>query len=323
MTCRLAGIKQGRSNQMARRITGMGRSITTGFAVVGVVMIFSGVTTLALDVSKIKDEPDQQIVYKTVGDVELKLHVFLPPDYEKTDSRPAIVFFFGGGWKGGTPKQFYPHSAYFASRGMVAMSAEYRVSGKHKTTPAECVKDGKSAMRYVRAHAKELGIDPERIVAGGGSAGGHVAAAAATVDGFNQEGEDTSVTPVPAALVLFNPVFNNGPGGYGHARVKDYWKAISPRHNLDQTTPPTVVFFGDKDHLVPPEQAKDYQQAMADLGTRCDLYLFEGQKHGFFNYANQKAFIATTMQADRFLASLGLLEGEPTLEKPQDESTTR
>jgi len=158
-------------------------------------------------------KPNRVISYKKVGDVELKLHVFNPSDHQATDKAPVIVFFFGGGWITGTPRQFYKQSEYFASRGMVAISAEYRVSKKHKTTPKECVMDGKSAIRWVRAHAEELGIDPEKVIAAGGSAGGHVAAATGTVKEFDEPGEDTSVSCVPNAMVLFNPVFDNGPKG--------------------------------------------------------------------------------------------------------------
>ena len=136
---------------------------------------------------------------------------------------------------------------------MVAICAEYRVSSRHKTSPRECVQDGKSAMRWVRSHSSELGIDPHRIAAGGGSAGGHVAAATATVKGFDEPGEDITVSARPDALVLFNPVYDNGPKGYGHDRVKDYWKEFSPLHNLDKTTPPTIVFLGTEDKLVPPQ----------------------------------------------------------------------
>jgi len=93
------------------------------------------------------------VVYKTVGDVELKLHIFEPPDRQSKEPVPAIVFFFGGGWTGGTPTQFYHQSDYLASRGMMAISAEYRIKSKHGTTPFECVADGKSAIRWVRANA--------------------------------------------------------------------------------------------------------------------------------------------------------------------------
>ena len=257
-------------------------------------------------------EPSKKVTYKKIGDVELQLHIFNPKGHKVTDKTPAIVFFFGGGWNGGTPKQFYPHSEYLASRGMVAISAEYRVKGAHKTTPKECVMDGKSAVRWIRAHAKELGIDPDKLAAGGGSAGGHVAATTGTVPGLNEKGEDTTVSCVPNALVLFNPVYDNGPKGYGHKRVKAYWKEISPMHNISKTTPPTIVFLGTKDSLIPVATAKDYQKRMKAVGVQSDLHLYDGQPHGFFNKAK---FKETVMEADKFLIQLGFLTGKPTISK--------
>ncbi|MFP4191844.1 MAG: alpha/beta hydrolase, partial [Candidatus Hydrogenedentota bacterium] len=188
--------------------------------------------------------PDESLEYKTVDETELKLHVFNPEGHKQSDQRPAIVFFFGGGWNSGSPSQFYPHCQYLASRGMVAMSAEYRVKSRNNTTPRECVMDGKSAVRWIRQHAKELGLDPNRIAAGGGSAGGHVAAAIGVIKEFEEDGEDLSISSEPDALVLFNPVFDNGPNGYGYSRVKAYWKEFSPMHNIDATAPPTIVFLG-------------------------------------------------------------------------------
>ncbi|HYW79663.1 MAG TPA: carboxylesterase family protein, partial [Thermoguttaceae bacterium] len=81
-------------------------------------------------------------VYKRIGDVALNIYIYTPKDHKPSDNRPAIVFFFGGGWVGGTPSQFRPHAEYLASRGMVAMAADYRVSSRHKTSPFECVEDG-------------------------------------------------------------------------------------------------------------------------------------------------------------------------------------
>lgn len=257
-------------------------------------------------------EPDLLKTYKKVGGHELKLHFFNPGGHKASDKRPAIVFFFGGGWNGGSPSQFYPQSQYLASRGMVAISAEYRVKSRHKTSPMECVKDGNSAIRWVRAHAAELGIDPAKIAAGGGSAGGHVAAATGTTKGIVEEGEDTSVSSRPDALVLFNPVYDNGPKGYGYDRVKKYWKKISPFHNLDKTTPPTIVFLGTNDKLIPASTGEKYRDSMKGFGVRSDLHLYEGEPHGFFNKAK---YYETVLEADRFLASLGFLKGEPTLKK--------
>lgn len=254
--------------------------------------------------------PDEVLRYKQVGDTELDLHVFNPEGHSASDSRPAIVFFFGGGWKGGSPSQFFPQCAYLADRGMVAMSAEYRVEKRNGTTPKACVKDGKSAIRWIRKHANELGVDPDQVLAGGGSAGGHVAAASGTATLFEETDEDLSISSRPAALVLFNPVFDNGPEGYGHDRVQDYWQAISPMHNIDAATPPTIVFFGTEDKHVPVATAEAYQRRMEALGLRCDLHLYEGQPHGFFNYKRRENYDKTVEAMDAFLVSLGFLEAD-------------
>ena len=107
--------------------------------------------------------PNRKLAFKKIGDVELKLHVFDPVDSKRTGA--VVVFFFGGGWVGGTPSQFYPQCQLLAERGMLAISAEYRVRTKHETTPFECVADGKSAVRWIRENATSLNIDPNKIVA--------------------------------------------------------------------------------------------------------------------------------------------------------------
>ena len=263
-------------------------------------------------------KPDESVVYKKVpGEVtDLKLHIFYPEGHDKTGSYPAIVFFFGGGWNGGNAAHFYIQSEYLASRGMVAICPDYRTRSSHGALPFQCVEDGRSAMRYIRENAGKFGIDPNRIAAGGGSAGGHVAAAAATIDRFDV-GRNLDVNPVPDALVLFNPVYANGPGDYGYDRVKDYWTYFSPMHNIGKDHPPTLVFFGDSDPLVPVPTAEDYQRRMLELGLRSELQVFSNQVHGFFNWERDetptKEIVTATFSAmDTFLASLGFLEGEPT-----------
>jgi acetyl esterase len=257
----------------------------------------------------------RQETYQQVGNATLKIDIFEPKQKDPAKKYPAVVFFFGGGWSGGSPAQFYPHCEYLAGRGMIALAADYRVKSRNGATPAECVKDGKSAVRWVRTHAARLGIDPDRIAAGGGSAGGHVAAAVATAPGFEEAGEDTKVSCRPNALVLFNPVFDNGPQGYGHDRVKEFFPAISPLHNLKPGTPPTIVFLGTQDKLIPVATAKDYQAKMQANGDRCELRLYEGQSHGFFNYreSTKTYFYRTVFEADKFLASLGWIEGVPKI----------
>jgi acetyl esterase/lipase len=195
---------------------------------------------------------------------------------------------------------------------MVAMVADYRVKSRQGTTPKECVMDGKSAIRWIRLNADKLGVDPNRIAAGGGSAGGHVAAATGTVKGMEQPGEDVRVSSRSNALLLFNPVYDNSPNGYGHSRVKDVYPQISPMHNIDKDTPPTIVFLGTRDTLIPVATAKEYKQRMEKVGHRCELHLYEEQPHGFFNYKNQKYYLDTVEKMDAFLVSLKYLKSKPS-----------
>lgn len=254
-------------------------------------------------------------IYRTASKTDLGINIFYPKNHKPSDNRPAIVFFFGGGWNGGTPSQFETHCKYLAARGMVAMTADYRVKSRQNTPPSACVIDGKAAIRWVRENAARLGVDPKRIAAGGGSAGGHVAAATATTRGYLGKNPDFSISSKPNACVLFNPVYDNGPTGYGHDRVIDYWQRISPLHNIYKNTPPAIVFFGTEDPLVPVATAKEYQARMVAAGAKSELHLYEGQPHGFFNLSKggPQIFSDTILKMDRFLASLGYLQGEPNL----------
>lgn len=255
----------------------------------------------------------ETLIYKTVDDRPLKLLVDKPADWKAGDKRPAILFFFGGGWVGGSVAQFERHSAYLASRGMVGIRVEYRTILKEEEgPPLICVADAKSAVRYIHANAAELGIDPERIGAGGGSAGGHLAAFTAMVDGLDDPQDDLEVPCKPKALVLFNPVFDNGPGEWGNPRVGARYREFSPAHNINEGAPPMIVFLGDQDALIPVHVVQKFQSNMKKVGSRCEIHIYPGAGHGFFNSA--KYYIKTMIEADKFLATLGWLEGEPTLE---------
>jgi acetyl esterase len=256
-------------------------------------------------------------VYKKAGDRELRLFFEKPADWKPTDHRPAIVFFFGGGWVAGSPMQFQTQSEYFATRGMLGIRVEYRVIPKDDSgPPAICCNDAKSAMRWVRIHAEELGIDPNRIAAAGGSAGGHLAAFASLVDGLDDPTDDLRISPKANALVLFNPVFDNGPdGGWGQERIGSRYKEFSPAHNLTSAAPPTVVFLGEKDDLVSLTVLERFKSGMIKAGVRCDTHIYKGQPHGFFNKDPYKT--ATLIESDNFLSSIGWLTGPTALTIPE------
>ena len=196
------------------------------------------------------EEPSTKtFTYKTIPDGKLEMVVHYPPGWKDTDKRPAIVFFFGGGWENGTIQAFVRQADHLARRGMVAARADYRVKSRQGVTPDKCVEDAKSAVRWLRANASRLGIDPDRIVAAGGSAGGHIAACTALTDGLDAEGEDRSVSSKPNALVLFNPVlrFHGLPAMMKRIDNDEaVGKAISPTLHVSKATPPTLLFFGTR-----------------------------------------------------------------------------
>lgn len=269
------------------------------------------------------DEGVKEHVYKTAGDVDLKLYVFEPQDHAAGDKRPAIVFFFGGGWTNGSPQQFEEQCRYLASRGMVAITADYRVASRHQVKAVDCVRDAKSAIRWVRAHAQELGVDPDRIVAAGGSAGGHIAACTGLLKEFDEPSEESTVSSRPNALVLFNPVASLDPqlAKQDDPRVKGLANRlgveplrISPANHVVAGSPPTLVMVGSEDFLI--DGVHQLVDKMKAANVRCELDLYEGRQHGFFNQRGQgnADFLKTTESVDRFMESLGYLKGEPTVE---------
>ena len=199
-------------------------------------------------------------------------------------------------------------------RGLVCFLVDYRTENKNQTTPFESLKDAKSAIRYIRRNASELGIDATRIIASGGSAGGQLAAATALIDDYNESTDDLSVSCIPNALVLFNPVIDNGPGGYGYERIGEQYKNFSPLHNIRSGAPPTIFFLGTNDNLIPVETAEYYKKVMEKVGSRCELKLYEGEGHGFFNYNYPDNYKLTVSETDKFLQSLGYLKEEPFIE---------
>jgi acetyl esterase len=259
-------------------------------------------------------QTEESILYKQVDSTSLYMEINYPAGFDTTKSYPAIVFFFGGGWNGGNTGHFEPHANYFAKRGMVCFRVDYRVKSRQGTRPFESLKDAKSAMRYIRKHAMDFHVDPLRIVASGGSAGGHLAAATALVTAFNEGNDPLSYSCIPNALVLFNPVIDNGPGGYGYERIGETYKDFSPIHNIREGAPPTILFLGTEDPLIPVETARYYKTVMDKVGSRCDLLLYKGQGHGFFNYAHIEYYKKTVFEANLFLISLGYLSKDPVVE---------
>ncbi len=284
-----------------------------------VFLLFISLLALSFNSMANTPEADEKLLYKVVNGDSLYLHVFKPKQSKKPTA--AIVFFFGGGWNGGRPQQFYQQSEYLASRGILAISAEYRIKSVHGTTPFDCVEDGKSAIRWVRQHAKSLHVDPNKIVASGGSAGGHVALCTALVEGHENPNEDLTISSVPNAVVGYNPVFDTTEKGYGAAKVKGRETEISPVHLIKAQLPPMLNFHGKEDTTVPFENAERFTKLMKEAGNQCKLVAVENVGHGFFNgsffrkKSDDKYFNLCMYDTDVFLKKLGFLKGKPTIKR--------
>jgi len=253
------------------------------------------------------------IAFKPIGgNQSLVLKRYGPSGQAGGTALPCTVFFFGGGWNGGNISHFAPQAEYLARRGMVAICTQYRTRQSHAVPPNVCLVDAKSAIRYVKTNAEDLGIDPHRLAVGGGSAGGHLAAATTFCDGFNAPGEDLKISTRANALLLFNPVIDNSVVGYGYERITEFWEAFSPLHNIS-SPPPTLFLLGDSDRLIPVGTGYAFQKEIEKAGGRCDLHIFEDGPHGFFNPGregpNGRDYHAETLQImDQFLVSLGFLK---------------
>ena len=275
--------------------------------IISILLIF-GLLQLNYSQNKIQQIKPEKILYKSTNEGELNLFVYKPSEFDIKKKYSCIVFFHGGGWNSGTPEQFQRQSRYFASRGMLAISVEYRIRNEHGTSPIQAMEDAKSAIRFIRSNAKLFSINPNRIATAGGSAGGHLAAVAGNIDLFDNSDEDLTISSKPNLLILYNPVIDFG------AR-KWLWinkpSDASPIHNISKGSPPTIILTGTNDKIVPVESIMNYKKIMESVGSRCDVILYEGAEHAFFNTGDD--FIDTVFQTDIFLKSNGYLSGPPTI----------
>lgn len=254
---------------------------------------------------------------------------------EKGAAKPAILLIHGGGWIGGTPEAFSLLARYFAARGMVAFNMTYRLARPDGPTIADCIADCRSALRFVRSHAAEFGIDPSRIAVLGDSAGGHLAAALGTLPEFENPGDDRAIPGTPDAMLLFNPITDMTEGEWirfaaGGTALADRKsplptapqdlakaKSLSPLYHIRPGIPPSLVMHGTADKVVTAAQSQKFAEAAREAGSRCDLILLEDTGHAFVVPAYKSpepVVVSAVRHADGFLESIGYVTGPPTLE---------
>lgn len=258
----------------------------------------------------------EALIYKEVGESKLRLHVVKPENWKATDTRACWVAFFGGGWSSGTPAKSIAYAKWAAKYGLVGVAPDYRTRKRFEAKPEDCVADGRAAVRWIQDHAKELGVDPAKIVVQGTSAGGHVAAWTAIPEPVSPEtASDPVPNPSPVGMILLWPVTDTGTNGYGGPKRfgNDDARAnnLSVTRRMPAKMPPTLVFHGTADETVKFANSEEFQAKMKASGNECELIPFPGAPHSansskWPEAAAVKAKIAE--ESLKFLKKLGLVE---------------
>lgn len=262
-------------------------------------------------------EIQTNVTYVAIGSRKLHLDLFLPR--VGTGPFPAVVYIHGGGWIKGDKSQFWRQAADMASKGFVGATIEYRLSTEAKYPAA--LYDSKAAVRWLRAHAAKYHVDPNRIAAAGGSAGGYLVAMLGTTAGMprfdGKEGNSRISTRV-AAVAAFNPVLNlvyygkRDPKaassfvvrflGVSYAKDPELWKEASPINHASASSAPTLFLHGTADTTVPFQQSVDMMDKLKAAGVRAELFPAPGANHGFFN--QPPWFEPTLMRMEEFFTAL-------------------
>jgi acetyl esterase len=296
----------------------MSRSLTIGWRAIRQVSVLGLLLALATTGAV---EPGKVMVYKTVQDQAQNLEVYFPPNHQAGKSTvPGVLLFHGGGWSGGDLNQFRYACAYFSRRGLVAATANYRMHTKEEAErlPAGisrkrvCITDARSAIRFMKSHADEWGMDPQRLIVGGGSAGGHLAVLSSMTSGLDDPQDDLTIDTTAVAWLLFNPAFTVD-GKDGDPQV-DVFPHLRPQ------LPPAVFFFGTKDSWKPASDA-----LVVKLGAQANqaaMWVAVDQGHSF--WFKNPWYDLTLAESDRFLVGLGLLQGAtPDLQPKPDQQLVR
>jgi acetyl esterase/lipase len=263
-----------RESMIASRLAGRGAKKDKG--------AYDAKTYLAELSAEARQRGYREFTYKQTPEGELRIYFKMPEGWSEKDRRPVMVFFFGGGWTGGSPFACVREAEHFAKSGVVVGLADYRVRNRQGTMLDKCAEDARSAVRWVRANSAKLGADPDRLIVGGGSAGGHIAACTASADAPNSATDDLRVSCMPNAMLLYYPVASlvDGSRGFAFKRLlgDDLAKQLSPAQNMTRSWPPTVMFSGTADiELANGILLHDKAKA---AGVSFELYLAEGHGHG-------------------------------------------
>ena len=225
------------------------------------------------------------VVFGTGGGRELRCDIFEPPPAVKNGI--GVLLVHGGGWQSGDRSQLKGYGVLLGRRGYTCVASEYRLTGE-SLWPAQ-IEDVKCAIRYMRANAGELGIDPDRLVVSGNSAGGHLSLmAGAASRGFEGNGGNNDVSSSVAAVISFYPPtgldareWGGMPVLFGKGAPVETMQKASPLTYAGPGFPPTLIIHGNKDEVVPEAEATNMYEALNKAGVPVELHMFANQPHGF------------------------------------------
>ncbi|GAB5399247.1 MAG: hypothetical protein Aureis2KO_08320 [Aureisphaera sp.] len=249
-------------------------------------------------------EADTIMIYKRVGDFQLEAHIFKPEGHKKTDKTPVYAFFHGGGWAQGIPEWGYKNCKRYQGKGMVSVSFEYRLIDIHGSNIINCIEDAKSAIAWLRKEAVSLGIDPDKIVAAGFSAGGHLAASTAILEHI-EISDSNGINAIPNAFITHSATYNTTKSNFFKRQSNGNAESISTFHNAKKGLPPSISFHGTRDHLARIVEFTEYRDKMEELGNDFEYKIFEGVGHFFGDPSVRNEVGELT---DSFLEKLGYIK---------------
>lgn len=255
-------------------------------------LILAGATFLGL-----KEHRD--VVYSCVNGQELRLDIYEPIN-PFSQSRPAVLLIHGGAWAAGSKDEFRDTARNLARLGYVAIAVQYRLVTETTNQWPSQLDDCQRAVRWVRAHAKDYRIDPNRVGAMGGSAGGHLAACLGTMETRdNSDPELAGYSSKVACVVdLCGPTdlsddfsLKVAEGAWANDRVRillghsakerpDLARAASPLYDVNAHSAPTLISHGRNDSIVPLDQSEWFVTALQKAGVEAQLLVHDGG-HGF------------------------------------------
>jgi len=218
--------------------------------------------------------------YRTINNIELYAHIFFPENYTKNESKPVHLFFHGGGWAIGLPEWSYNACKDAIKNGRVAITFDYRLRNIHGTDIKASVSDALTAIAWVRENAEALGINPNKVLVEGFSAGGHLALVAAMIDNPEDFGVFSSFSSKPDAIILGSTPYDIA--GRDVYNIDYDTKIISPLYLISNDLPPILSFHGEADNIVNFSEFEKFREAMSVTNNDFTYGSYPNANH-FFN----------------------------------------